>query len=208
MFAISEEAARKRTTRCLAKLQSFMEKRSAKVSLQTLTGLMVAPPAQEALQSALRAIPMVCRGTIAAGNVVALANHAVRVLRWRFLRGLSLKLALPLLLLLAGELNPLLAPPNDRNRLALLLTAELGNTLKLDPTKKTVLFSYIQNRLSRGATYQDAMKALAETTSTEAADIKAMLSPEQQVLFDRVYGPDGVLLFSYAKAVALGKIGA
>ena len=44
-------------------------------------------------------------------------------------------------------------------------------------------------------------------TQTEAAEIKAMLSPGQRQLFDQVYGADGVLLFSYAKAVALGRIG-
>src|SRR5215475_90105 len=59
MFAITEHAARKRTARCLAKLQAFMEKRRAKVSLETLSGLLIALPAhpatQQALQSAIRA---------------------------------------------------------------------------------------------------------------------------------------------------------
>src|SRR5579859_872348 len=44
MFEISQEAARKRMTRCLNKLQSFMEKRRAKVSLQTLSGLLLPLP--------------------------------------------------------------------------------------------------------------------------------------------------------------------
>ena len=48
---------------------------------------------------------------------------------------------------------------------------------------------------------------LAQTTQTEAVEIKTMLSPTQRQLFDQVYGADGVLLFSYAKAVALGQIG-
>src|SRR5215470_6523186 len=39
MFAISEQAARKRTSRCLDKLRSFLAKRGAKVSLPTLFGL-------------------------------------------------------------------------------------------------------------------------------------------------------------------------
>ena len=51
------------------------------------------------------------------------------------------------------------------------------------------------------------MKTVAETTQTEAVQIKAPLSPAQQQLFDQIYGPDGVLLFSYTKAVALGKSG-
>jgi hypothetical protein len=48
MFAISEQAARKRTSRCLANLQTFMSKRRAEVSLQTLSVLLVAQPAREA----------------------------------------------------------------------------------------------------------------------------------------------------------------
>src|SRR5215831_1418963 len=37
MFAITEQAARKRTFRCLAKLQTFIEKRGARISAQTLS---------------------------------------------------------------------------------------------------------------------------------------------------------------------------
>lgn len=51
------------------------------------------------------------------------------------------------------------------------------------------------------------MRALARSTKAEAAELKTMLSPEQRQLFDQIYGADGVLLFSYAKAVALGEIG-
>jgi hypothetical protein len=89
----------------------------------------------------------------------------------------------------------------------MFLTAELGETLNLEPSQKTTLFSYIQNRLAQGATLNDGMKALGQATQTEAAEIKAMLSPGQRQLFDQVYGADGVLLFSYPKAVALGNIG-
>jgi RNA polymerase sigma-70 factor (ECF subfamily) len=277
MFAITEDAARKRTSRCLAKLQSFMEKRGAKVSLPTLSGLLLAQPVQEAanqaLQSAIQAIHAAWKGKVTAGNAVALADHAVRLLRWRFLASWSLKVALPVLVILVGawsirewnrpvpdrieklgqawgtldrrvaqhrqflmqmspnapnyqarvleevgfisressriigELNPLLAPPDGRTRLATFLTAELSKTLNLDPAKKTTLFSYIQNRLAEGATLNDAMKGLAQTTQTETAEIKAMLSPAQRQLFDQIYGADGVLLFSYPKAVALRQIG-
>jgi hypothetical protein len=105
------------------------------------------------------------------------------------------------------ELNPLLQPPNDRTNLAEFFTAEFAKTLSLDSSSKTTLFSYIQFRLAVGATLNDAMKILAETTQTEASEIKAMLSPAQRQLFDQIYGEDGVLLFSYAKAVALGSIG-
>jgi RNA polymerase sigma-70 factor, ECF subfamily len=277
MFAITEHAARKRTSRCLAKLQAFMEKRRAKVSLETLSGLLIALPPHEAtnqaLQPAIRATHALWKGNVAAGNAVALADHARRLLRWRFLRGLSLKLALPALVIFLGlwsarefnppvayrieklgkawgafdnlvaqhrqfmiqtppnapnyqakvqeelaaisressriisQLNPLLAAPDDRNRLATFLTAGLAETLKLAPSQKTALLSYIQNRLTQGATFNDAMKSIAQTTDTETTYIKAMLSPEQRQLFDQVYGADGVLLFSYPKAVALGRIG-
>jgi len=101
----------------------------------------------------------------------------------------------------------LLASPDGRTRLANFLTTELGQTLNLDPARKTTLSSYIQSRLAQGATLNDGMKTLAQTTQTEATEIKAMLSPEQRQRFDQIYGADGALLFSYAKAVALGTIG-
>lgn len=75
MFAITEEAARKRMSRCLAKLQVFMEKRGAGISLQALSGLLATPPAQEAanqaLQSAVHAIHAAWKGNVAAKNAVA-----------------------------------------------------------------------------------------------------------------------------------------
>jgi hypothetical protein len=225
------------------------------------------------LESAIRATHAVWKGNVLAGNAVALADHALRLLRWRFLGGLSLKLALPVLVILVvvwsirewnqpvsyrieklgkawagldnrlaqhrqfmmrtppnapnyqakvqedlaaigsessriiGQLNPLLRPPDERNRLAIFLAAELDETLKLDPFEKATLLWYIQTRLTQGATFNDAMKTLAQRTSAEAAEIKAILSPEQRRLFDQIYGADGVLLFSYPKAVALGTIG-
>src|SRR5262249_4746665 len=106
-----------------------------------------------------------------------------------------------------GQLNPLLTPPDERSRLAVFLTAELDESLKLDSSEKATLLSYIQNRLAQGATFNDAMKALAQRTPEEAREIKGILSPEQRQRFDQVYGADGVLLFSYAKAVALRRIG-
>jgi RNA polymerase sigma factor (sigma-70 family) len=277
MFAITEDAARKRTSRCLAKLQTFMARRGAKVSAQTLSGLLLAPSAHEAthqaLQSALQSAHAVWKGKVAATNAVALANHAAWLLRSRFLTRLSLNLALSVLVIfvglwalrewnqpvpdrieklgrawsaldqrvaqhrqfltqtapntpnyqtkvqqdlgaisgessrIIGALNRLLTPPDERTRLANFLTAELAETLNLDAPTKASLVSYIQNRLAQGATLNDSMKALAQTTQTEAGDIKAMLTPAQRQTFDQVYGADGVLLFSYAKAVGLGQIG-
>jgi RNA polymerase sigma-70 factor (ECF subfamily) len=277
MFAITEDAARKRTSRCLAKLQGFIEKRGAGVTLEILSGLLMAPPANEtarlALQSAIHTAHAVWKGKVAAGNAVMLANHAARLLRWRFLTGLGLKVALPVLVIVAGawavrewnppvserieklgqawgafdqrvaehrrflmqtpptapnyqariqqelsvisressriisELNPLLKPPDDRIRLAQFLTAELAKTLNMSRSQRAALFAYIQNRLPQGTTLNDAEKAIAEATATEAAEIKSTLSPAQQQVFDQVYGADGVMLFSYAKAVAVGRIG-
>lgn len=277
MFAISEHAARKRASRCLAKLQSFMAKRGASISEQTLSSLLAVPLAQEVanqgLQSAIYATHAAWKGQIVAKNAAILANHAVRFLRWRFLAGMSVKVGLPVLLLFAaawsvrewnrpapdrieqlgrawgaldqrvaqhrqflmqtdpnspnyqtkiqedigvisressriiGELNPSLASPDGRDRLARFLTAELDETLKLEPSQKRKLLSYIQNRLAQSATVNDGMKAIAETTQAETGEIRAMLSPAQQRLFDQIYGADGALLFSYAQAVALGKIG-
>ena len=278
MFSISEDAARKRTSRCLTKLQAFMERRGAKVSLQALSSLLVVPPAHQAatmaVQSAIQAIHAAWQGNVSAANAVALANHAARLVRWRFLTGPSLKIGVPVLIIflglwmvrqpnrsastrierlgkawgaldqrvaqhrqfliqtpptaanyqatvqqeigaisressrIIGELTPLLSAPDERNHLATFLTAELDNILNLDSKQKTALFSYIQNRVSQNSTLNDAMKTLAQATTSETAEIKAMLTREQQQRFDKIYGADGVLLFSYPKAVALGKIGA
>jgi len=278
MFAISEDAARKRTSRSLARMQSYIEKRGAKAAWSALAGLLVAGQApravtHEALQSALQSIHAALKGNVASGNAVALADRAMRLLRWRSLGALSLKLGLPLLVTLLGgwsvlqwnqpvvarveklgkawgaldrvvarhrqflmqtspnapnyqarvqeeqgvisressriigELNLLLTPPDEQTRFAKFLAAELGETLELDRSERAALFSYIQIRLAQGATFKEAMKTLAETTSSETAAIKGMLTPRQQRLFDQVYGADGALLFSYAKAVALGTIG-
>jgi RNA polymerase sigma-70 factor (ECF subfamily) len=277
MFAITEHAARKRNSRCLAKLQSFIQKRRTKVTLETLSGLLIALPPREAtnqaLQSAIHATHEVWKGKVVAGNAAALADRALRLLRWRSLGGLGLKLALPVLVILIGlwslwqwnppassrleklgiawaaldqlvaqhrqylmqtppttpnyqakvqqelgeisrdssriieQLNPLVASADGRNRLAKFLTAELAENLKLVPPQKATLSSYIQNRLTQGATLNDAMKTIAQDTHTEATEIKAMLNPKQQQLFDQVYGADGVLLFSYPKVIALKKIG-
>jgi hypothetical protein len=254
-----------------------MSKRRARVSLEAISGLLLMQPeheiASQALQSALQATHAVWKGTSAAHNAVALANHALRSLRWRFLGGLGLKLAVLVLLIFIGlwsvsvsnrsgprrieklgqawgaldrrvaqhrqylmttppntpgyqariqedlaaisgessgvisQLNPLLAPPDERAHFANFLTAELAKTLNLDRSQKAALFVYIQKRLASGATLNDAMKNLAETTPTEASEIRAMLLPTQRQLFDQIYGADGVLLFSYAKVVALGRIG-
>jgi hypothetical protein len=51
------------------------------------------------------------------------------------------------------------------------------------------------------------MYSLGKNTRTEAAEIMAMLTPEQQQKFVWTFGADGVLLFSYAQVTAVGVLG-
>lgn len=108
---------------------------------------------------------------------------------------------------LMAELGPLLAPPDERTHLAEFFIAELNEALNLDTSQKTALSSHLQSRLAQGATLNDAMKAIALAASTEANEVKAMLSPQQQQVFDRTYGADGMSLFAYAKAMTIHQIG-
>jgi RNA polymerase sigma-70 factor, ECF subfamily len=276
-FAITEHAARKRISRCLAKLQTFMQKRRAKVTLETLSGLLIALPTQEAgnqaLQSAIAATHAVWKGKVAVGNAVTLANYAMQLLRWRFLGSLGLRIAVPVLVvaiaawslfnwhppvsyrlnkigkawgvidrrimdhrryvmgtpanapnynaIVQGQLNdifgpskrfmdelkPLIAPPDERKRAEAFFMAEFDAVLKLNHAQRTKLSSYVHEHLAQGATFHDAMYALGKNTRTEAGEIMAMLSPEQQQMFAQTFGADGVLLFSYAQVTAVGALG-
>jgi RNA polymerase sigma-70 factor (ECF subfamily) len=276
-FAITEHAARKRISRCLAKLQGFMQKRRAQVTLETLSGLLIALPTQEAgseaLQSAIAAAHAVWKGKVAVGNAITLANHAMQLLRWRFLSSLGLKIALPVLVAaiagwsvfqwhppvsyrlskigkawgvvdrrimehrryvqgtpanapnynaivqgqlndifgpskrLMDELKPLIVPPDERKRAEAFFMAEFDAVLKLNHAEKAKLTSYVHERLAQGATFHDAMYSIGKNTRTEAAEIMAMLSFEQQGLFAQTFGADGVLLFSYAQVTAVGILG-
>jgi len=102
---------------------------------------------------------------------------------------------------LAGELSPLLTRAHDRDRVAEFLTVELRETLVLDPAQQRAVFSWTRKRLADGATLRDALTAVAQSAPTEATEIKAMLSPAQQLVFDQTYGADGLGLFTYAKTV-------
>jgi len=102
---------------------------------------------------------------------------------------------------IAGELAPLLTQANDRTRVAEFLTVELRETLALDPPQQRAVFSWMSKRLAQGSTLQAALKTLAQSASTEAAEIRAMLPPAQRQVFDQTYGADGLGLFSYAKTV-------
>jgi RNA polymerase sigma factor (sigma-70 family) len=276
-FAITEHAARKRISRCLGKLQTFMQKRRAKITMETLSGLLIALPTQEAghqaLQSAIAATHAVWKGKVAVGNAVTLANHAMQLLRWRFLGSVGLKIAVPVLVVamaawsvfqwhppvsyrlnkigkawgvidrrimdhrryvqgtpqnapnynaivqsqlndifspskrLMDTLKPLIVPPAERERAEAFFMAEFDAVLKLNHSEKTQLSSYVHEHLAQGATFHDAMFALGKKTRTESVDIKRMLSPEQQQLFDQAFGDDGVLLFSYAQVTAVGVLG-
>jgi hypothetical protein len=48
---------------------------------------------------------------------------------------------------------------------------------------------------------------MGKNTQTEAAEIMAMLTPEQLQWFTQTFGADGVLLFSYAQVTAVGILG-
>ncbi len=108
MLAISEDGAQKRVSRSLAKLRTFLLKRGAKVPEAALGGLLVAQfphdAGAQAVASALQAVRNAAHGKMAAGSAITLANRAARLLRWRAAFSLSLKLALPLVLVTGGVL--------------------------------------------------------------------------------------------------------
>lgn len=104
------------------------------------------------------------------------------------------------------DLNPLLVPPNERTRLVIFFSAELDETMKLDTSERTNLFSFLQSRLAQGATLKDSLKAFAAAMPAEATQVKAMLSPKQQPLFDHIYGVEGLNLFCYAKVATLDQV--
>jgi RNA polymerase sigma factor (sigma-70 family) len=105
-----------------------------------------------------------------------------------------------------ADLNPLLVPPNERTRLAIFFSAELDEAVKLDTSEKTNLISILQSRLAQGATLKDTLKSFAATIPAQTTQIKAMLSPKQQQLFDQTYGADGLNLFCYAKVATLDQM--
>ena len=104
-----------------------------------------------------------------------------------------------------NELSVLLTPPQERDQVAEFLTAEVGQTLKLDSSEKLALYSFVRDRLARGATLTDAMKVMARDIPAEAVQIKALLSQEQRKQFDSVYGVNGSGFFIYLKVATAGK---
>jgi hypothetical protein len=103
------------------------------------------------------------------------------------------------------ELDVLLTPPRERDQVAEFLTAEVSETLKLEPSERRAVFSFIRDRLARGATLTDAMKAMMRDIPAEAVQIKALLSPEHRHSFDAIYGADGSCLFVYLQIATAGK---
>ena len=101
-----------------------MQKRRTEVTLETLSGLLLALPTEEAgsqsSQSAIAATHAVWKGKVAVGNAVTLANHAMQLLRWRFLGSLGLKVAVPVLVFLCRLVSISMAPagliPNEQDR--------------------------------------------------------------------------------------------
>jgi hypothetical protein len=96
-----------------------------------------------------------------------------------------------------------LKPAQDREQMAEFLTVEMRETLGLDASQQASLFNYVREGLAKGGSLKEAMKAMAQSTSVEAGEIKAHLSSKQRQVFDRVYGPNGLCLFQYLK-VAIG----
>jgi hypothetical protein len=67
------------------------------------------------------------------------------------------------------------------------------------------MYSLVRDRLARGATLTEAMKAMAGDIPAEAVQIKALLSPEHRKSFDSIYGADGSGLFVYLRIATAGK---
>lgn len=98
-----------------------------------------------------------------------------------------------------AQVQAVLKPGEDRHQMAEFLTAEMRETLGLDGAQERRLFNYVREGLSKGATLNQAMKAMGQNTKTEVSQVKAFLSGKQRQAFDRVYGPDGLCLFQYCK---------
>jgi hypothetical protein len=103
---------------------------------------------------------------------------------------------------ISKQLHGMLKPGADRKQIAEFLTVEMRETLGLNRAQQGQLFNYVREGLSKGATLTGAMKAMAQSTSTEAGEVKPYLSPRQRQVFDRVYGADGLCLFQYLKVAA------
>ena len=103
------------------------------------------------------------------------------------------------------KLNALLTPTQERSQVAEFLTAEIGETLKLDASEKRAVYSLAQDRLARGATLTDAMKAMAQDIPAEAVQIKALLSKEQRKNFDSFYHVEASGFWVYLKIATAGK---
>ena len=103
---------------------------------------------------------------------------------------------------ISTQLQAALNPAQERTLMAEFLTVELRETLGLDAEQQRMLFDYLRDGLSRGTTLKEAMKAMAQSTSVEAGQVKARLSVKQRQVFDRVYGADGLCLFQYLKVAS------
>jgi RNA polymerase sigma factor (sigma-70 family) len=107
MLAISEDGAQKRVSRSLSKLRAYLSKRGVKVSLAAVAGLLTAQfapgAAAQTLPSALQAAQAAAEGKMAAGNALALADRATRLLQWHSAISIGLKVSLAVLLILGGS---------------------------------------------------------------------------------------------------------
>jgi RNA polymerase sigma factor (sigma-70 family) len=97
-----------------------------------------------------------------------------------------------------------LNPAQEPEVLAEFLTVEMRETLALDTAQQSALLTFIRNALARGPTLKDSIKTMAQSAKTETTQIKALLSPSQRALYDRVYGADGLCLFQFIKVTPAG----
>ena len=98
------------------------------------------------------------------------------------------------------ELAPLLVLPRERDQVAEFLTAEVTATLNLDRFQRAAVQKIVRDRLGRGATLKEAMTNAAGEIPAIAREIKAVLTPDQQQRFDKIYGVDASGFFAYLKA--------
>jgi len=100
------------------------------------------------------------------------------------------------------QLQVLLTPPQDRERMAEFLTAEVAETLNLTTAEKLGVLSLVRNRLAQGTTLKDAIKAMAGDIPAIAIQVKALLTPDQRQRFDTIYSRDASGFFTYLRAMA------
>ena len=99
---------------------------------------------------------------------------------------------------ISGELDRVLQPGRDRERLAEFLTIELRETLGLDARQQAGAFAQLFSQVSQGPTFKDGLQALWTSKAAFGAALRQSLSAQQRQRFDQTYGTDarGILAFT------------